>query len=179
MFEDNYDHIKHAELQAGFRSGANWFYWIAALTLVTSIISLLGGGWRFFLSLGITQVIDGLAVVFSESFGDATKVIAIVLDIFITAMFAGFAYLANKRQLWAYIAGMVVFLLDGLLSLVFFDLIGILVHGFVLFMMIRGYMAGREMLALERAMSKAAQANQAAEAAAAQAAPEPAPASSF
>ena len=182
MFENNYDHIKHAELESRFRSGANWFYWIAALTLVTSIIGLMGGGWRFFLSLGITQVIDGIALAASESLGEATKVVAIVLDIFITALFAGLAYLANKRQMWAYIAGMVLFLLDGLLSLAFFDLLGVLVHGFVLFMMIRGYMAGREMLELERSMAQAAQAAEAAEAAqapAAQAAPEPAPASSF
>ena len=179
MFENNFDHIKHQELSARYRSGANWFYWIAALTFVTSIISLLGGGWRFFLSLGITQVIDGIAVGASESLGDATKVVAIVLDIFITAMFAGFAYLANKRQMWAYITGMVVFLLDGLLSLLVTDLIGILVHGFVLFVMIRGYMAGREMLALERVMAQATQAAEATEAPAAQTAPAPAPASSF
>jgi hypothetical protein len=172
MFETNYDHIQHGELAARYRSGANWFYWIAALTLVTSVISLLGGGWRFFLSLEITQVIDVIALGFSESFGEATKVIAIVLDVFISAMFAGFAFLAHKRQMWAYVLGMVVFLLDALLSIVFMDFIGIIVHGFVLFMMIRGFVAGREMLALEREMA-------AAQASAAQAAPAPAPASSF
>lgn len=171
MYENNFDEMKHAELSQRFRSGAHWFYWIAALTLVTSIISVLGGGWRFFLSLEITQVIDAFAVLFSEQLGDATKVIAIVLDIFITAMFAGFGYLATKRRLWAYVAGMVVFLLDGLLSLVFVDFIGIIVHGFVLFVMVRGFMAGREMLSLERAMAEAART---AEASAAQAAPAPA-----
>lgn len=177
MLENNYnDYGQHAELSQRFRSGANWFYWIAALTLVTSIISLLGGGWRFFLSLGVTQLIDVIAILAADSWGDATKVIALVLDIFITAMFAGFAFLASKRLLWAYVAGMVVFLLDGLLSLVFVDFIGIIVHGFVLFVMIRGFMAGREMLALERAMAEAARA---AEASAPQAAPAPAPAGSF
>jgi len=156
MFENDYGH--HAELNQRYRSGANWLYWIAGLTLITSIVGLLGGGWRFFLSLGVTQLIDGIAVYAADSLGEATKVIAIVLDIFITAMFAGFAYLANKRQLWAYVAGMIVFLLDGLLSLAIFDWIGILVHGFVLFMMIRGYMAGREMLVLERELAQSAQA---------------------
>jgi hypothetical protein len=178
MFENNNDYGQHAELSNRYRSGANWFYWIAGLTLVTSIIGLLGGGWRFFLSLGVTQVIDGIALVAAESLGDATKVIAIVLDIVITAMFAGFAYLAHKRQLWAYMAGIVVFGLDGLLSLAIFDIIGILVHAFVLVMMIRGFMAGREMLALERAMAQAAQMAQATEANA-QPARETAPATSF
>jgi hypothetical protein len=155
MFADDYG--QHAELNERFRSGANWFYWIAGLTLVTSIIGLLGGGWRFFLSLGITQLIDGIAVYAAESLGDATKIVAIVLDIFITALFAGFGYLASKRQMWAYVTGMIVFVLDGLLSLLIMDWIGILVHGFVMVMMVRGFMAGREMLALERAMSEAAQ----------------------
>ena len=177
MFENNYDHIQHSELSDRFRSGANWFYWIAGLTLVTSVISLLGGGWRFFLSLGVTQLIDAIAVVTAESLGDATKVVAIVLDIFISAMFAGFAFFAQKRQMWAYVLGMVVFLLDALISIVFIDFIGIIVHGFVLFMMIRGFVAGREMLALEREMAAAAQARQVS--AAAQAAPEPASAGSF
>ena len=177
MFENDYnDYGQHAELSQRFRSGANWFYWIAALTLVTSIISLLGGGWRFFLSLGVTQLIDVIAILAADRWGDATKVIALVLDIFITAMFAGFAFLASKRLLWAYVAGMVVFLLDGLLSLVFVDFIGIIIHGIVLFVMIRGFMAGREMLALERAMAEAARS---AEARAMQTAPASAPAGSF
>lgn len=65
----------------------------------------------------------------------------------------------------AYILGMVVFLLDGLLSLAFQDVVGVLAHVVVLFFLVRGYLAGREMVSLEKTM--------AAEAAAA-AQPEPA-----
>ena len=173
MYENNYDFGHHSELTQRFQSGANWFYWIAGLTLLTSIIGLLGGGWRFFLSLGITQLIDGIAVYAADSLGEATKVIALVLDIFITLMFAGVAYLANKRQMWAYVTGMVVFLLDGLLSILVLDWLGIIVHGFVLVMMMRGYVAGRELVAVERAMAEAAQSAQAS------AEPAPAPAGSF
>ena len=158
MFENNYDHIQHAELSQRFASGANWFYWIAGLTLVTSLIGLLGGNWSFLLSLGITQVIDGFALYFAESFGEAPKVIAIVLDIFISAIFVGFGYLAGKRQMWAYLTGMILFLLDSLISVVIFDWLGILMHGFALVMMIRGYIAGRDLLALERDLAESAQA---------------------
>jgi hypothetical protein len=175
MFENNYDYGQHAELSDRYRSGANWFYWIAGLTLVTSIISLLGGGWRFFLTLAITQIVDGLAVLASENLGEATKVIALVIDIFVTAVFAAVAYFAGKKQFWAYLVGMILFGLDALLSIVIFDWIGIIVHGIVLVLMIRGYLAGRELVALERAMAEAAQAS----AAQAAPAPAPAPASSF
>src|ERR1051325_10639273 len=125
------DRIQHAELSQRYRSGANWFYWIAGLTIITSVIGLMGGGWRFFLSLGTTQLIDGIANAASEGLGNATKVIAFVLDIFISAAFVAFGALAHKKHLWAYVTGMVVFLLDGLVSLLLFDWIGILVHAFV------------------------------------------------
>ena len=161
MFEDNNDYGHHAELSARFASGANWFYWIAGLTLVTSLIGLLGGSWGFALSLGITQVIDGLALYVTDSLGEAPKVIAIVLDILITAMFVGFGYLANKRHMWAYLTGMIVFLLDSLISIAIYDLLGIIIHGFALVMMIRGYIAGRDLLAYERDMAEAAKAAEA------------------
>ena len=176
MFEDNNDYGHHAELSTRFASGANWFYWIAGLTLVTSLIGLLGGSWGFALSLGITQVIDGLALYATESFGEAPKVIAIVLDILITAMFVGFGYLANKRHMWAYLTGMIVFLLDSLISIAIYDLLGIIIHGFALVMMIRGYIAGRDLLALERDLAEMA-ASASAQTGSAQ--PEPAPASTF
>jgi hypothetical protein len=155
MFENNYEYAQHAELANRFRSGANWFYWIAGLTLLTSVISLMGGGWSFFLSLGITQLIDGFAVYFADSFGEATKVVAIVLDIFITALFIGLGYLSNQRQLWAFLAGIILFGFDSLLSLVIFNVLGLIIHCVVMFLMIRGYIAGRDLLALERELTAA------------------------
>lgn len=157
------DRIQHAELSQRYRSGANWFYWIAGLTLITSIIGLLGGGWRFFLSLGTTQLIDAIAAAASEGLGNATKVVALVLDIFITAAFVAFGALAHKKFLWAYILGMVVFLFDGLISLLILDWIGIIVHALVLFWMFRGYQSGRALVSLERAMAQAAAAQVTAE----------------
>jgi len=162
MFENHNDYGQHAELSERFAAGANWFYWIAGLTLATSIIGLLGGGWAFFLSLGITQVIDGFAIFFAESFGEAPKVIAMVLDIFITALFVGFGYLSNKRHMWAYLTGIIVFILDSLISVLILDWLGIIIHGIALFLMIRGYIAGRDMLALEREMAEATHSAQAA-----------------
>lgn len=148
MFND--DSVRHLQLSQKYRSGVQWFYWIAALTLVTSVISLAGGGWRFFLSLGVTQLIDAIAVELSASLGNATKIIAIVLDIFAIAVFAAVGWLASKRQMWAYVVGMVLFLLDGLVSLVFGDWLGVIVHAIVLFVMFRGFKSGLDLSALER-----------------------------
>jgi hypothetical protein len=156
MDYDNYNDIQHAELTQQFKSGANWFYWIAGLTIVTSLIAFGGGGIRFLLSLGSTQIIDGFAEALSAEVGGAAKVVALVLDLIVTGVFVLFGYLAGQRYLWAYMVGMVVFLLDGLLSLAFQDWIGVLAHGFVLFWLFRGYQAGRELLSLERATAESA-----------------------
>ncbi len=151
---DNFDDVRHSELYQSYKSGANWFYWIAGLTLVNSIIAVGGGDWRFLISLGTTQVIDAFGSALAAELGGAPVVIGLVLDTFITALFVFFGVLAGKKHLWAYLIGMVVFGLDGLLSLMISDLIGVAAHVFVLFFMIRGYMAGRELVTLEREMAQ-------------------------
>jgi fatty acid desaturase len=40
------------------RSGANWFIWIAGLSLVNSALFAIGSNWAFFLGLGATQFVD-------------------------------------------------------------------------------------------------------------------------
>ena len=139
-----------------YKSGANWFYWIAGLSLVTSIITFGGGNWKFLISLGTTQVIDSIALVLSEEVGSASKIVALVLDVFLTAMFVVFGVLANKKYLWAYIAGMAAFVIDGVVSLMIQDLIGVIAHVVVLVFMVPGFLAGRKLAEVER--ERAAQA---------------------
>ena len=154
MTYDNYDNIQHAQLKQAYRAGANWFYWIAGLTIVTSIIAFGGGGWRFFISLGITQIIDGFAQGLSTELGGAPKVVALILDLIVTGLFVLFGWLANQKHLWAYILGMVAFALDGLVLLPFGDLLGVIAHVVVLFFLFRGFQNGRNLLALEKAMAE-------------------------
>ncbi len=156
MDYNNYDNVKHAELTQSYKSGANWFYWIAGLTIVTSVIAFGGGGLRFLISLGITQIIDGVAEAISADGGGVAKVVALVLSLLISGIFIIFGWLANQKTLGAYIAGMVLFGLDGLLSLVFQDWIGVVAHGVVLFFLFRGFLAGRELVSLEKAMAESA-----------------------
>jgi hypothetical protein len=141
----------HAEYAHKYKSGAGWFYWIAGLTLITSIITFAGGNWRFLISLGTTQIIDGIAAgVAAELGGSAPKIIALFLDMILTAVFVVFGVLANKRLLWAYILGMAIFVIDGLISLMMQDLIGVVAHVVVLVFMVPGFLAGKKMLELEQ-----------------------------
>ena len=155
-----FDNYRQAELAKHYKSGANWFYWVAGLSIVTSLIAIFGGGFQFIFSLGITQFIDALAAVLSPEFGNAAKVVALVLNLIISGVFVLFGWLANRKQLWAYILGTVVFLLDGLLCLAVVEIISVLAHGVVLFFLIRGIIAGRKFLEMEKAMAQQAAAPQ-------------------
>lgn len=156
MDYNNFDNVRHSELTQSYKSGANWFYWIAGLTIVTSVIAFGGGGVRFLISLGITQLLDGVAEAISTEGGGAAKVIALVVSLLISGVFILLGWLANQKMLWAYIVGMVLFGLDGLLSLVAQDWIGVIAHGVVLFFLFRGFQAGRDLVSLERAMAQSA-----------------------
>ena len=144
----------HADLARRYKSGANWFYWIAGLSLITSIITFSGGSWRFLISLGTTQVIDGIAAALAaELGGSAPQFIALVLDVVLTAIFILFGVMANKKLLWAYILGMAAFVVDGLVSLLIQDFVGVIAHVVILIFMVPGFMAGRKLIELEKEMA--------------------------
>jgi hypothetical protein len=87
---------------ASLKADAGWFYWIAGISLFNSISYF--GGWGFYLAfgLGITRLLD-----YSGAAGN--KVVALALDVAIVAVFALFGFFANKRHLWAFVAGTVLF----------------------------------------------------------------------
>ena len=126
---------------AQMKSGASWFYWIAALSLVNSIAAFTGSDWRFILGLGITQIIDA----FGLSVEGAGKIIALVLSLITAGVLIGFGVLAGKRHTWAFIVGMVLFALDGVIFLLAQDWIGVAFHAFVLYCFFRGFKACREL----------------------------------
>jgi hypothetical protein len=150
-------HEIHSELMQKYKSGANWFYWIAGLTLVTSILTFSGADWRFLISLGTTQFFDAVGQAASTDSAGAPKIIALVLDAFLIAIFILCGVLANKRMLWAYVAGMVLFFLDGIVSLLISDWIGVVAHVVVLIFMVPGILAGRKLDELERMTAAEAQ----------------------
>ncbi len=112
--------------------GANWFYWIAGLSVVNSIAALAGVGGAFVIGLGITQIIDGIVLEFGEDAGIKAKVIAFAFDLMIAAVVVLFGYLAKRRLRWAFVVGMILYALDGLLFLLVMDVFGLAFHAFAL-----------------------------------------------
>lgn len=121
------------------RAGAKWFYWIAGLSMVNSIVAFTGGNFHFVVGLGITAFVDGVAKRLASA--------GAVLDLIINGFFAGvlivFGSFAIKMQRWAFILGMTLYAFDGLLLLRVRDYLAVGFHVFALYAIYSGYKASK------------------------------------
>jgi hypothetical protein len=128
-----------------FKSGANWFFWIAGLSLINSIILLSGGQWNFIVGLGITQIIDSFGLAASGEAGGAGKIVVFIFDLMVAGVFILFGVLARKGYGGAFIVGMIVYALDGMLFLLVKDFLSIGFHIFIMFLIFSGYGAYKKL----------------------------------
>jgi len=133
-----------------FKSGANWFFWIAGLSIINSIILIAGGKWNFIVGLGITQLIDAIA----SEIGTAGMGVALVLDIIVAGIFVIFGIFARKRYTWSFIIGMILYALDGVLFFVVQDWLGIGFHILVLFFIYSGLSAMKKLSQMKQEQEK-------------------------
>jgi hypothetical protein len=135
-----------AKLTQDVRSGANWFIWIAGLSLVNTVLFVAGSQWNFFLGLAATQVVDEFGRVVIT--GTSGLVVALAVDVVIAGIFVGLALKSRNGALWAFIVGMVLIVLDALLLLLVQDWAAIAFHALALFFIVRGFQAARQLAAL-------------------------------
>jgi hypothetical protein len=141
----------HTETEARMKGGANWFYWIAGLSVVNSLVYMSGSEWSFLAGLGVTQIAEALVDVAIESGApSAMKAIALVFSLIAVVVFGLFGYYSNKRYATVFAIGIVLYMLDGLLLLVLGVFASAGFHAFALFFMIRGFLACRELNAYEK-----------------------------
>jgi len=123
------------------RGGASWFYWIAGLSLVNAIVAFTGSNGRFLVGLAVPWIIS----LFSRNLGSAGALIVLALNVVAAGVFVLFGVFASKGQLWAFIVGMVLFGLDGLVLAYVSDWLSVAFHAFVLFCLYRGFSACRQL----------------------------------
>jgi hypothetical protein len=136
------------------KNGAAWFYWIAALSLVNSIMVLAGGGRTFALGLVVTMVADSIAASIALKPGGNMAVLgaALAFDAVVLGLLVLCGRLAQRRFLPVFALGMGVYLLDGLLSLRMGSAVGIGIHAYALWSMASGFAAYRRLNVLEQQM---------------------------
>jgi hypothetical protein len=129
--------------------GANWFFWIAGLSLVNSVVVLMNGRWSFLAGLGITQFIDGLAVALSPKLGNAATVLALLLDLVTVGVIVLFGLMARQRHTWAFVLGLILYAADGLLFLIVQDWLGLAFHAYASYRIFRGLTANKRLKELQ------------------------------
>jgi hypothetical protein len=132
-----------AALVGQMKSGASWFYWIAALSLINSVIALTGKTGMFIFSLGITQRFD----LHAAHNGGFSIVTAFAINSVIVGMVSLCGYLGSKGHLWAFIAGTIFYILDSLLLFLDQRWLDLAFHAFVIYCLFRGLQACRALRA--------------------------------
>lgn len=138
--------VNAAQLHQIVISGARWFYWIAALSVINSLIHLFGGDISFVAGLAASQIVDS----FTAKAPFAVKIAGLLISAVCAGIYVLFGFFAAKRQNWAFITGMVLYTLDGLIFLVVKDYWSAGFHGLALYFIIKGFQANQQLRAFEQ-----------------------------
>jgi len=111
-------------------SGASWFWWIAGLSVVNSVLIHSGSDTSFVIGLGFTLVVDAML--------KGYLLVAVAIDAVALAIICGLGFYARKGYLWAFVTGIVLYALDALIYLAFQDWMSVAFHGLALFYLFRG-----------------------------------------
>ena len=144
-------------LETKHKSGSGWFFWIAVLSLINSGVMLAGGEWNFVVGLGMTQVVDAIAMGIVQeggALGQVAHAVALMTNIVIAIVFIVFGVLSRKGFLWSYVVGMIIYALDGLLFLLVKDMLSLGFHAFALFCIWGGLSAARQLRQFDAAKTE-------------------------
>jgi hypothetical protein len=129
-------------LERQLKSSASWFYWIAALSMINWIASAFRIGYSFIIGLGATQLVDGIAQSLIEELGSGyttlLTVVSFVATLAISGTYALFGYAGSRRANWAFVIGIVLYILDALLFVWAGDYMPLIFHAWALFALLRG-----------------------------------------
>ena len=115
-------------------SAARWFWWIAGLSLVNTVLFYSNADMSFVVGLGLTTI----ASVFLPM---PTALAVIVATL---AFYAWIGWVAAQGKAWAFYVGLVVYVIDALLFVYIEDWMSVAFHGLAIFFIVKGVMRLRE-----------------------------------
>lgn len=116
------------------KNGAGWFLAIAGLSILNSVLTMSGTSFHFIFGLGVTQVVDAVG----REAGTTGSALSLIVNLFIAGLFLLFWNFARKGEKWAFLAGMALYAIDGLILIPFKDLLGAAFHAYALFRIYNG-----------------------------------------
>jgi len=126
---------RRASLRRVAESGASWFYWIAALSLINTAAALLmKSDLVIIVGLAITQIVDGITLGILEEVSSAPLILAIgfAVNCAFASGFVALGWRAKKLEPWAFKLGFGIYATDAAVFLLFGDWISVGFHAFVL-----------------------------------------------
>jgi hypothetical protein len=146
-----YDVSSPDALKRTARRGGNWFYWIAAASLVNTALYYGGAPISFAIGLGVTQLVDGFVGGIAPQF----YYLSAAIDVVIAAGFIGLGYFCGRGDIVSFIVGLTLYAFDALIYLALMILgrapmtiISIIWHGVALYFVWKGFQAARELKSL-------------------------------
>ena len=103
--------------------------------MLNAVILACGGGVSFIMGLSYTY----FAIGFFSEFGQAEPVLSLCGAAIISGFFTLIGYQAVHLQLWAWITGVLLYVLDGVIYYLLEDYWSTGFHGFALFFIISGW----------------------------------------
>ena len=125
------------KLQNTTKRGAGWLMTVAVFSVVDSALTLSNAKIHFIVGLGVTQIADGIG----KAGGAAGNVAGFVITLITAVVFLLFWKFAREGRKWAFVVGMILYALDGLIFVGFGLWLDLAFHAFALFNMYKGLQA--------------------------------------
>ncbi|MEM9160171.1 MAG: hypothetical protein AAGB46_14090 [Verrucomicrobiota bacterium] len=142
------------ELKATLKKQASWFYWIAGLSLVNTIAIASGADFAFIMGLGITQIIDAIGFTLAEEGVAFASTATTIISLIICGLYGAIGYMAINQSKVAHLVGIILYSLDTLIFLVFFDIMPLAFHGLALFFLFKGFQTQKDIKAVQEALKQ-------------------------
>jgi len=129
------DDAKVREMQ----KGANWFYWVAILAVVSTLLIYFYNFSTYLIGLGVNEYVDARFA----SDGDTQRWAGLALNVAFAGMLALFGYFARKGNDMAFILGIFLYFVDAVILLGYRELFAFSFHLVALFFIGKGLLASR------------------------------------
>jgi hypothetical protein len=117
-------------------SAARWFWWIAGLSLVNSIMAHSGSNTNFVMGLGMTAFVDGMF--------EGNMLIGLVVNAALLGLFVFLGYQGQRGKLWAFYTGVAVYVFDALVYVMIADWMPVAFHALAIYFISKGIFALKE-----------------------------------
>jgi len=113
-------------------SSARWFWWIAGLSLINTVMTLSGSQTSFVMGLGFTLVSDAIFA--------GNHAVALVIDALALGFFVLMGVMALRHKLWAFYLGTAMYVLDAVIYVLAGDWVPVAFHGLAVYFIALGAM---------------------------------------